>query len=213
MKLLKDLSKSIVDGEDDLAVRICQELLQSGCEPNDIMEKGLRKGMDMLDTLFKNGDKFIPEVLMSTRAMNASFEVLKPYVCTNDLPLNGTIIIGTVKGDIHNIGIKLVSLMLQSACFKVVNLGTNVSKEEFVAAIREHNASIVTLSAMITTAMTNMTDTVKTLQNTTFDNPLYIIVGGAPVTQRYAKKINVEFAENALVTRNKALSFVKNKKK
>ena len=212
MNLFDELAKSIIDGDSQKSVDLCHELLDIGHDPNDIIDRGLTKGMNMLSDLFEKEEKFVPQILMSARAMNSSIEVLEPHVCGNSVPLNGTIVIGTVEGDIHNIGKELVSLMLQAACFKVVDLGTNVTKEEFIRAVRENDASLVTLSAMLTTAMVNMKEIVKALNSIEFDNPLYIMVGGAPITERYAREINAVFAEDAIDAKDKAIKLLGNRR-
>lgn len=212
MNLFNELAKSILDGDSSKAVDLCIQLMDMGYDANEIIDKGLTQGMNRLSDLFEKEEKFVPQILMSARAMNSCIEMLEPHVCGKSIPLNGTIVIGTVEGDIHNIGKGLVALMLQAACFNVVDLGTNVSKEEFINAIRENDASVVALSAMLTTAMINMKDTVKEIKKIEFDKPVYIIVGGAPITERYAKDINAVFAEDAIDAKDKAIKLLRNRR-
>ncbi len=164
--------------------------------------------MDYVGELFTNGQKFIPEVIMAVRALNSGLQVLRPFMNENHLQFKSTAVIGTVKGDIHNVGKSLVAMMIRSAGFQVVDLGTDVSSEEFVRAVRESGANVVALSAMLTTAMTNMKEIVKALQSEDFGYPLFIIVGGAPVTKRYAQEIDAHFADTAIRSRDQAIEFV-----
>ncbi|SHJ71243.1 5-methyltetrahydrofolate--homocysteine methyltransferase [Dethiosulfatibacter aminovorans DSM 17477] len=210
MNLLNELARSILNGDTQKSVGLCQELIDMGYDANEIINDGLSKGMNMLNDHFEKEEKFVPQILMSARAMNSSIEFLQPFVCGGAIPLNGTIIIGTVEGDVHNIGKGLVSLMLQASCFNVVDLGTNVAKDEFIKAIRDNKASIVALSAMLTTVMDNMKNIIKTINETDFGWPVYILIGGAPITDRYASEIKVVFAEDAIDAKDKAIRLMEN---
>jgi 5-methyltetrahydrofolate--homocysteine methyltransferase len=212
MNLFNEVAKSILDGDSAKSVDLCLQLLDMGYDANEIIDEGLTQGMNMLSDLFEKEEKFVPQILMSARSMNACLAVLEPHVCGKSIPLNGTIVIGTVEGDIHNIGKGLVALMFQAGCFNVVDIGTNVTKEEFIKAIRENDASIVALSAMLTTAMNNMKDIVKAINKIEFENPVYVMVGGAPITARYAKEIDAVFAEDAIDARDKAIKLLRNRR-
>jgi 5-methyltetrahydrofolate--homocysteine methyltransferase len=212
MNSYKELVKSIVEGNEERTVSICRELLAAGVEPKEIIKNGLIPGMDAIGLMFKSGEKYIPNVLMSAAAVNSSVKYLKPYMCGDTNYDLGTIIVGTVKGDIHDIGKRLVSLMLESSGFKVVDLGTDISKGEFVNAIREHKAVIVAMSAMLTSAMNNMKSIIKAIQAEDFGHEVLIMIGGAPVTHRFAKEMNAHFSENAIDAREKALEHIKKNK-
>jgi 5-methyltetrahydrofolate--homocysteine methyltransferase len=141
---------------------------------------------------FKNGEYFVPEVLVAARAMKAAMELLRPLLAASDVEPIGTVVIGTVRGDLHDIGKNLVAMMLEGAGFRVVDLGVDVPAEKFIEAAREHNAEIVGMSALLTTTMTYMPEVIKALEAEGIRNRVKVIVGGAPVTQEWADQIGAD---------------------
>ena len=162
--------------------------------------------MNVVGEKFANGEMFVPEVLMAARAMNAGMDIVKPLLAEGDVTSLGTVVIGTVKGDLHDIGKNLVVMMLESAGFKVVNLGVDAKKEAFVEAAKENNADIVAMSAMLTTTMTYMDEIIKTCKDAGIDAKY--MIGGAPVTPAYAEKISAIYTADASTAAEKAKALV-----
>jgi 5-methyltetrahydrofolate--homocysteine methyltransferase len=148
--------------------------------------------MNIVGPRFKNGEMFVPEVLMSAKAMSAGLEIVKSVLTEADVPSIGTIVIGTVEGDLHDIGKNLVAMMIESAGFKVVNLGVDKSPREFVLAVKEHNPDILAMSALLTTTMMNMKETIDALKEEGLRDKVKVIVGGAPVSQSFADEIGAD---------------------
>jgi 5-methyltetrahydrofolate--homocysteine methyltransferase len=163
-----------------------------------ILNDGLIKGMDVVGEKMGSGDMFIPEVLMAAKAMSVSVEYLKPMLAEGSHSSRGTIVIGTVKGDLHDIGKNLVSMMLESAGFSIVDLGVDVPEEKFVGAVKEKNAKLLCLSALLTTTMPIMKSTIQALVEAGLKDRVKIMVGGAPVTQKFADDIQADgYADDA----------------
>ncbi len=203
----KKIYQKIIDGDEVCTVELCRECLSMGYDPMEILEKSMIPAMDRCGVLLTNRKSFIPQVLMSTRAMQAGIDVLKPYLSQMEKKMvtSETVIIGTVRGDIHTIGKTLVSIMLESVGFTVIDLGTNISEKEFIEAIIKHQARFVMMSAMLTTAMMSMRKIVKEIKDYQFDWKVTIIVGGAPITQAFAKEIGAVYADNAIDCMDKIL--------
>lgn len=203
----KKIYQKIIDGDEVCTVELCRECLSMGYDPMEILEKSMIPAMDRCGVLLTNRKSFIPQVLMSTRAMQAGIDVLKPYLSQMEKKMvtSETVIIGTVRGDIHTIGKTLVSIMLESVGFTVIDLGTNISEKEFIEAIIKHQARFVMMSAMLTTAMMSMRKIVKEIKDHQFDWKVTIIVGGAPITQAFAKEIGAVYADNAIDCMDKIL--------
>ena len=161
-----------------------KELLRRGWVPYDVLTKSLVAGMDIVGADFRDGILFVPEVLMAAKAMKAGMEILRPLLAETGAPQIGTMVIGTVKGDIHDIGKNLVAMMMEGAGFKVVNLGINVDVEKFLAAIQEHKPDILGMSALLTTTMPYMGVVIKSLKETGIRQELIVLVGGAPLERR-----------------------------
>ena len=162
----------------------------------EIINNGLIAGMSVVGARFKNGDMFVPEVLMSAKSMAAGIEIVKPLIADKDMPSKGTVIIGTVKGDLHDIGKNLVGMMLESGGFKVINLGIDIAPEKFVAAVKEHTPDIVAMSALLTTTMLHMKDTIELIKEEGLK--VKAIVGGAPISQDFADEVGADgFAPDA----------------
>lgn len=186
------ISGSIIDGDVSTAVDAVQSLIDQGVDPLKIINDGLMAGMNVVGERFKNGDMFVPEVLMSARAMNISIDLVKPLINEGDMPNAGTVIIGTVKGDLHDIGKNLVAIMMESAGFKVINIGIDASVEKFVQAVKDNNAKIVAMSAMLTTTMFYMKKVIEALEESGLKNQVKIMIGGAPVSAKFAQDIGAD---------------------
>ena len=200
------LEKSVMSGNREAVCTACRELLDAGVPAQRIVCDGLLPCMDILGRQLARREKFIPQIMMSARAVQSGIDVLSPHLVGKDTPtLSETVVLGTVSGDIHTIGKTLVSIMLRSAGFRVVDLGTNVPPEAFVAAMREHDARIVAISAMLTTTVTGMKKTIRALREAEGSEKWHILVGGAPVNGRFAREHNVEYAADAVETVNLAL--------
>lgn len=175
-----------------------RQALDEGVSPGDILHAGLLEAMDRVGTDFKAGDLFIPEVLMAAKAMHAGLDLLRPLLAESDSPSRGRILMGTVEGDLHDIGKNLVGMMLEGAGFEVVDLGTDVPPNAFVEAIRDGRADMVGMSALLTTTMASMRDTIQVLTETGLRERVKIMVGGAPVTAQFAHEIGADgYAEDA----------------
>ena len=164
-----------------------QEALDQGISAKDILEEGLLSGMSVIGEKFKNNEVYVPEVLIAARAMNAGVALLKPYLVDAGVEAKGTVVIGTVKGDLHDIGKNLVKMMMEGKGLNVVDLGVDVSAEQFVSAAKENNADIIACSALLTTTMTEMKNVVDAVKAESLD--VKVMVGGAPVTQNFCDSI------------------------
>ena len=194
---LKEIYEYIVEGQTMEVEAGVKAALEEGIGAEDILNNALVAAMDEVGRRYEEGDLFVPEMLMAARAMQAGLQVLKPYLAREDVKAAGKIVIGTIKGDLHDIGKNLVAMMLEGAGFDVVDLGVDVSPEAFVEAVNE-GAQLIGMSALLTTTMNNMEATVKALETANLRDKVKIFIGGAPVTQDYADKIGAEgFAADA----------------
>lgn len=200
------ISDYVVSGNENGVVNEVNAALSGNAAPLEIINDGLLTGMNVVGEKFANGEMFVPEVLMAARAMNAGMDIVKPLLTEGDVTSLGTVVIGTVKGDLHDIGKNLVVMMLESAGFKVVNLGVDAKKEAFVEAAKENNADIVAMSAMLTTTMTYMDEIIKTCKDAGIDAKY--MIGGAPVTPAYAEKISAIYTADASTAAEKAKALV-----
>ena len=200
------ISDYVVSGNENGVVNEVNAALSGNAAPLEIINDGLLTGMNVVGEKFANGEMFVPEVLMAARAMNAGMDIVKPLLAEGDGTSLGTVVIGTVKGDLHDIGKNLVVMMLESAGFKVVNLGVDAKKEAFVEAAKENNADIVAMSAMLTTTMTYMDEIIKTCKDAGIDAKY--MIGGAPVTPAYAEKISAIYTADASTAAEKAKALV-----
>jgi corrinoid protein of di/trimethylamine methyltransferase len=191
-ELLKTIQDDLYDGLADEVVDGVRELLRRGMAPYDALNRGLVAGMDVVGIDFRDGILFVPEVLMAAKAMKAGMEVLRPLLAETGAPQIGTMVIGTVKGDIHDIGKNLVAMMLEGAGFQVINLGINNDAEKFVNAVKQHNSDLVGLSALLTTTMPYMQVIIKALKDAGLRDKVGVMIGGAPVTQAFADEIGAD---------------------
>lgn len=187
---LKALAESVIKGDMKTAVELTTSALEAGVEPAKVLEEGLIAGMTVVGVRFKANEVYIPEVLIAARAMKMAMEILEPKLIESGIEPIGTAILGTVQGDMHDIGKNLVIMMLKGAGFDVTDLGVNVSPDKFVETAKETNAQIVGLSALLTTTMPAMETTIKALKDAGITSK--VMIGGAPVTQDYADKIGAD---------------------
>lgn len=189
--LLPSLNIAVETGKRAEAKRLTQALIDEGMLPMEVVERGLVPGMSAIGEKFKNNEVFVPEMLIAARAMKEAMIILEPLLAKAGIKPKHTVVIGTVEGDLHDIGKNLVSMMLKGANFGVVDLGTNVPPDRFPAAAKEHGASIVALSALLTTTMPAMATAVQVIRASDVGS-VKIMVGGAPITQEYAEQIGAD---------------------
>jgi 5-methyltetrahydrofolate--homocysteine methyltransferase len=197
-------------GKMDEVKALTQKALDAGDPPDKILKEGLIKAMDRIGVLFRNNEIYIPEVLIAARAMHAGLGVLKPILAKANVSAAAKIVIGTVKGDLHDIGKNLVGMMLEGAGFEVVDLGIDVPPEKFVQAAKENKANAIGMSALLTTTMLQMKSTMEALQAAGLKGKVKAMVGGAPVTDEFAKQIGADgYAPDAASAVNKLKDLLK----
>jgi corrinoid protein of di/trimethylamine methyltransferase len=190
--LYLQMQDDLYDGiKEEIPVQV-REALSRGKSPQEILDGGLVAGMDIVGVDFRDGILFVPEVLMAANAMKAGMEVLRPLLTETGAQRVGKAVVGTVKGDIHDIGKNLVAMMLEGAGFEVVNLGINVDADKFLAAIKEHDPDIIGMSALLTTTMPYMKVVVDALGEEGIRDEIYVMVGGAPVTENFAREVGAD---------------------
>jgi 5-methyltetrahydrofolate--homocysteine methyltransferase len=192
MSDLQVITETLITGDGDKLKELVQSALDAGTPANEILQKGLIVGMDIVGEKMESGDMFIPEVLMAAQAMSISVEILKPLLAEGEAASAGKVIIGTVKGDLHDIGKNLVVMMMESAGFEVIDLGVDVEPAKFVAAIKENKPNIIGLSALLTTTMPMMRKSIESIKESGLRDSVKIIVGGAPVNQAFADDIGAD---------------------
>ena len=192
MAILEDIYQRVIDGNMNGATDGVNEALEGGIEAAEILNKSLIAAMTEVGRLFEEGEYFVPEMLIAARAMQASVAILKPKLLEADIKPLGKVVIGTVKGDLHDIAKNLVAMMLEGAGFEIIDLGTDVSPEKFVNAIKEHDANFMGMSALLTTTMPAMCTTIEVLKEAGIRDSVSVMIGGAPVTQNYADEIGAD---------------------
>jgi 5-methyltetrahydrofolate--homocysteine methyltransferase len=192
MSKYPDLEAKVLDGDIDGVVANTKKLLDAGENPLSVINDGLISGINEVGERFKRGELYVPEMMMSAQAMKAGVELVKPLLASGDLTTLGTVVLGTVKGDLHDIGKNLVLMMLESSGFTVIDLGVDVEPERFVAAVKEHQANIVAMSALLTTTMPTMKAVIDILTESGLRSGLKVAIGGAPVSQAYADQIGAD---------------------
>lgn len=196
MQILADLSKAVQSGTLNETVALTNRAIEAGFDPHEILEKGLISAMEIVGQKFKRHEIFVPEMLIAARAMNKALSILEPKMIQDKIKTARTILLGTVQGDLHDIGKNLVGIMFKGAGFKVIDLGTDVAVERFIAAAKEHKPDIIGLSALLTTTMGYMQLVIEGLRRQGITSK--VIVGGAPITEAFARKINAHgYADNA----------------
>ncbi|MCX6901077.1 MAG: corrinoid protein [Verrucomicrobia bacterium] len=191
MSELQELTQAVIKGDRNKAKQLTQTLLDQKVVPMDIVEKGLVPGMAEVGDRFKRNEYFVPEMLIAARAMKEAMAMLEPLLAKAGIKPKYTAVLGTVQGDLHDIGKNLVGMMWKGANIGVVDLGSNVSADKFVAAVKQHNAQIVGLSALLTTTMPAMKDTVQAIRNAGLKT-VKVVIGGAPITQEFANEIGAD---------------------
>jgi 5-methyltetrahydrofolate--homocysteine methyltransferase len=189
---------AVMEGNAGEAASQVEAALAAGTAPSDILYQGCIAAMDKVGQLFEDGEYFVPEMLIAARAMQSAMDVLKPHLAEDEIGAAGTAVIGTVAGDLHDIGKNLVGMMMGGAGFKVIDLGTDVSPEAFVEAVRENAPDLIGMSALLTTTLPSMEKTIQALQETGLRDKVIVMIGGAPVTQDFADQIGADgFAPDA----------------
>jgi len=191
-ELIQQMQDDLYDGMAAEVVAGTKELLKRGLTPYDTLTKALVGGMDIVGADFRDGILFVPEVLMAAKAMKAGMAILRPLLAETGAPQIGTMVIGTVKGDIHDIGKNLVAMMMEGAGFQVINLGINNDADKFLNAVREHNPDIVGMSALLTTTMPYMDVIIKALKEHGLRDKVIVLVGGAPLNEAFAEEIEAD---------------------
>jgi corrinoid protein of di/trimethylamine methyltransferase len=191
-EILELMHEDLYDGLAEEIVEEVNELLSRDMVPYDVLTKGLVAGMDIVGIDFRDGILFVPEVLMAAKAMKAGMEILRPLLAETGAPKVGTMVIGTVKGDIHDIGKNLVSMMMEGAGFEVINLGINNPVDKFIDAIKEHDADILGMSALLTTTMPYMRVVINALKEQGMRDDIIVLVGGAPLNDAFAEDIEAD---------------------
>jgi 5-methyltetrahydrofolate--homocysteine methyltransferase len=190
--IFEQLTTAILEGNSESSKTLTQQGLDQGLPSQDLLNKGLIVGMDEVGVRFKGGDMFVPEVLMSAEAMAEAMKILRPLLAESGAQLAGKIVMGTVEGDLHDIGKNLVCMMCEGAGFEIVNIGFDASPDMFIAAIKEHKPDIVGMSAMLTTTMRAMGHTIKAIEEAGLRDQIKVMVGGAPVDQEFSERIGAD---------------------
>ena len=190
--ILQQIASNLYQGEDQEVAALVQQALDQSMDPHEILQGGLIAGMDQVGKDFKADILYMPEVLIAARAMHAGMDVLRPLLSESDVAGAGKYLIGTVQGDLHDIGKNLVRMMLEGAGFETIDLGKDVKPETFVAAVREQQPKLLGLSALLTTTMLAMKDTIEALEEAGLRDSVKIMVGGAPVTAAFAEEIGAD---------------------
>lgn len=195
---LKALHDAVVDGDAKTAKALTDQAIKAGTTPGDLLGKALIPAMDEVGRRFECNEYFVPELLISARAMKGSMELIRPLLAKSGVEPTGKVAIGTVKGDLHDIGKNLVSAMLEGGGFEIIDLGVDVAPEKFVAAVAEKGANVIALSALLTTTMPSMKDTMAALNAAGVRGKVKVMIGGAPITDAYAKEIGADgYSDNA----------------
>ena len=210
MSILVEISENLQKGKSKIVKELVEKALADGIAAEEILNEGLLSGMSVVGEKFKNNEVFVPEVLVAARAMNAGTQILKPYLLEAGVKANGKVCIGTVHGDLHDIGKNLVKLMMEGKGLEVVDLGTDVTPETFVQTAIEQNCQIICCSALLTTTMPVMADVVKAAEAAGIRDKVKIMIGGAPVNEDYCKKIGADcYTPDAASAANAAAEFCK----
>ena len=191
-EIIQQMHDDLYDGLAPEVTAEVNELLRRGLTPYEVLTRGLVGGMDIVGVDFRDGILFVPEVLMAAKAMKAGMGILRPLLVETGAPQIGTMVVGTVKGDIHDIGKNLVAMMMEGAGFKVVNLGINNDADKFLTAVREHNPDIVGMSALLTTTMPYMQVVIGALKEAGLREKVIVLVGGAPLNEAFAEEIEAD---------------------
>jgi 5-methyltetrahydrofolate--homocysteine methyltransferase len=195
---LESIYEAVLKGDAKTAAAETQAALDAGAAAKDILHQACIPAMSEVGRLFEIGEKFVPEMLIAARAMQTAVDLLKPHLVEADIQVLGKVVLGTVAGDLHDIGKNLVGMMLEGAGFEIIDLGTDVSPEKFVAAVQENQVDMIGMSALLTTTMTSISATIEALTEAGLRDQVKVIIGGAPITQDFADKVGADgFAPDA----------------
>ncbi len=212
MSLVEEIKEYLQKGSAPKVKELVEAALSENIPAEEILNNGLLAGMSIIGEKFKNNQVFVPEVMVAARAMNAGVTILKPYLINQGVESKGTAVIGTVKGDLHDIGKNIVKMMLEGKGINVIDLGTDVSAERFVDAAEEHNANIICCSALLTTTMGEMKNVVDTVKSRGLKDKVKVMIGGAPITQQFCESIGADcYTVDAASAADAALEFCTNK--
>jgi 5-methyltetrahydrofolate--homocysteine methyltransferase len=208
-EILERISTAVIEGDLDEIVDLTEDALDEDLSAQEILDGGLMAGMDYVGVEFKAGNMFVPEVLRSARTMQHSMDILKPLLAESGASMVGKVVLGTVKGDLHDIGKNLVGMMCEGAGFEVEDIGKDIGPEEFVEAVKKSGPDVVGMSALLTTTMRSMEHTIKALEEAGLRDKVKVMIGGAPVTQAFADQIGADgYASNAASAADLAKQFV-----
>lgn len=209
MSILNEMSEQLQKGKAKIVKELVQNAINEGMDPQKILDEGLLSGMAIIGEKFKNNEVFVPEVMVAARAMNMGAEVLKPHMVSEGSKVKGTVVIGTVKGDLHDIGKNLVKMMIECKGINVVDLGVDVSPEAYLNAALEHNADIIACSALLTTTMNEMRNVVSLLTQRGLKDKFKVMIGGSPVNQAFCDAIGADaYTTDAVSAAEKALQML-----
>jgi 5-methyltetrahydrofolate--homocysteine methyltransferase len=209
-EILEQISTTVIEGNLDDIVDLTEDALDDDLSAKEILDNGLMAGMDYVGVEFKAGNMFVPEVLRSARVVQLSMDILKPLLAESGVQMVGKVLLGTVKGDLHDIGKNLVGMMCEGAGFEVKDLGKDIAPEAFVEAVKDFEPDIVGMSALLTTTMRAMEHTIKALTEAGLRDKVKVMIGGAPVTQAFADQIGADgYASNAASAADLAKEFVR----
>jgi len=212
MKIFEEIADEVVKGNSSSVEELTKKALSQNISAEEILNHGLVGGMGIVSEKFKNNEIFIPEVLISAKSMNTGLEILKSLLAEAKVKPLGKVVIGTVKGDLHDIGKNIVAMLLKGAGFEVIDLGADVPKEKFLEYVKKERADIVGMSALLTTTMVSMKETIQTLKDAGLRDNVKVIIGGAPVTESYASQINADgYASDAASAVDMSKKLLKNK--
>jgi 5-methyltetrahydrofolate--homocysteine methyltransferase len=208
-EILEQIATVVIEGDLDEIVDLTEDALDDGLTAQEILDSGLMAGMDHVGVEFKAGNMFVPEVLRSARTMQMAMDIIKPLLAESGVEMVGKVLLGTVKGDLHDIGKNLVGMMCEGAGFEVKDIGKDVAPEAFIEAIKDFEPDIVGMSALLTTTMRVMEHTIKALEEAGLRDRVKVMIGGAPVTQAFADQIGADgYASNAASAADLAKKFV-----
>jgi len=199
MKILKEIAVNVENGDSSTVKELTKIAISQKIAAEEILNNGLVKGMDVIGIKFKNNEVFIPEVLIATRAMKAGMDIIRPFLTNERIKPKAKIVMGTIKGDLHDIGKKIVGMMLEREGYEIVDIGIDVPKEKFIKAIKKENPDIIGMSALLTTTMAYMREVIEAVEKAKLKQNVKIIIGGAPITQAFADEIKADgFAPEAV---------------
>ena len=212
MSVLSEISEKLQAGKAGDVKQLVQTALDEKTDPRAILEEGLMDGMGIIGEKFKNNEVYVPEVLIAARAMNAGIEILKPHLISSGVKAQGTVVLGTVKGDLHDIGKNLVKMMMEGKGLEVIDIGVDVPTDKFISTAMEHNADIIACSALLTTTMTEMKKIVDAVTESGSRDRFRIMIGGAPVTESFCSGIGADlYAPDAASAAEAAVAYCKSR--